>query len=395
MMQIRFSFCAALCALMAGCGGGGSDTATAMQTPAQLAVLAQQVELGERLFNEVSISSAGNLACASCHSKDHAHADPAGTFLPLGGVSGNLQGLRSSPSLRYLNANLAFQFNRNGDPMGGFTWDGRADSRQAQARAPLFDSKEMANVSATSLADKLKALPYFTEFSAAFGLTATSTDDEHVNALTSALDVYQTNDPDYEPFSSKFDAVQAGTASFTAQEARGLAVFNNPQRGNCASCHSSQPDRNTGRILFTNFEYHALGVPRNSSVATQDATFFDLGLCGPQRTDLASRADLCGKFKVPTLRNIAQTAPYFHNAHISSLEDVVRFYATRDTQPQNWYPVVGGTPQIFNDLPSTYHGNVNRLAPFQPNANGTARLSPQDVADIVAFLRTLSDGFQP
>ena len=196
-------------------------------------------------------------------------------------------------------------------------------------------------------------------------------------------------------FTRPADDGAKGTTIFTAQEQRGLNLFNDPQRGNCASCHSSTLRPGDALPVFTNFGYFALGVPRNTSAATADPAFFDMGLCGPVRTDLANRTDLCGMFKVPTLRNVALTAPYFHNGALSALEDVVAFYATRDSDPARWYPTVGGVVQRFNDLPPAYRGNVTRQAPFGPPPAGGPRLSPQDVQDIASFLRTLTDGFVP
>jgi cytochrome c peroxidase len=386
--------------VVTACGGGGtpasSSSATTTTASAETEKLQEaKVLMGEKLFNELTISSSGNLACASCHAKDRGHADLEGVFLPLGGKMLTSQGLRSSPSLEYLNANLGFRFDALGQPTGGFTWDGRADTRQQQAHAPLFDAKEMANESEASLVSKLKALSYYNEFAELFGVAPASSDSAIITLLTQALEVYQSGDADYERFSSKFDAVQAGTAVFTAQEARGLAIFNDPRRGNCASCHSSTPDPTTGKVLFTNFSYHALGLPRNTSSATLDASFFDLGLCGPNRTDLSQRNDLCGKFKTPTLRNIALTAPYFHNGVIATLEDAVDFYVTRDTQPARWYPSVNGQVQQFNDLPAQYHGNVNRQAPFGSPVNGRPHITAQEAADLVRFMHTLTDGYTP
>ena len=189
--------------------------------------------------------------------------------------------------------------------------------------------------------------------------------------------------------------MQDGRATFSPQEARGLALFNSPQQGNCASCHSSTPPAGQTRALFTNFGYFALGVPRNQSTATADPAFFDMGLCGPVRTDLSNRTDLCGMFKVPTLRNVALTAPYFHNGAVATLQDAVAFYATRDTDPARWYPILGNVVDKFNDLPAAYRGNVNQLPPFGQQPGQPSRLSAQDVQDLVAFLRTLTDGFVP
>jgi cytochrome c peroxidase len=134
----------------------------------------------------------------------------------------------------------------------------------------------------------------------------------------------------------------------------------------------------------------ALGAPRNASRATRDPAFFDLGLCA--RSDPAGRAELCGLFRTPSLRNVALTAPYFHNASFATLEDAVAFYATRDLDPARWYPVVDSQVQRYNDLPAAYRANVQQGAPFR-RAGQPPALTPQDVADVVAFLNTLTDGF--
>lgn len=147
--------------------------------------------------------------------------------------------------------------------------------------------------------------------------------------------------------------------------------------------------------LFSNHRYFALGVPRNKSQATADPAFFDLGLCGPQRSVLATQSAWCGAFRVPTLRNVALTGPYFHNGSVQTLEGAVAFYATRDTDPARWYPVVNGQVQRYNDLPAAYQANVHRGAPFNRRPNQPPALTPQDVNDVAAFLRTLTDGYNP
>lgn len=400
-------FIALLIAALSGCGGGSTtvDASTQSQdatanaeavrtprTPAPTPVpVPTLADVGNRLFNEVSLSASGKLACATCHVETRGHADAAG-FLPLGGADGTHQGLRSTPSARYLDQAGAFGFDAQGRPRGGLFWDGRANTRQQQARGPLFNADEMANTDVAALATRLRALPYAGDLRAAAALPAAATDDQLVDAAVNALARFQAEDTRFHPFTSKFDAVQDGRTTFTAQEQRGLAAFNDPQRGNCASCHDSRPAPGIGRALFTNFSYHALGVRRNRSQATADPSFFDLGLCGPQRSDLAGRNDLCGMFRTPSLRNVALTAPYFHNASFATLEDVVTFYATRDLDPARWYPTVNGQVQLYNDLPASLRTNVQRGAPFR-RAGQPPAITPQDAADIVAFLRTLTDGF--
>lgn len=384
---------------LSACGGGGSSsdsTATAQGVPAATSPTdADRVAVGDKLFHDPRLSAAGNLACAGCHVAARGHADAEGVFLPLGGPALDQQGLRSSPSLNYLNANRPFNFDSQGRPVGGFTWDGRADTRAAQALGPLLAANEMAHADTAAVVARVRSLSSFEDLRFAYSLGASPNDAQVLQALQLALQAYQAGDPDYELFTSKFDAVQDGRASFTAQEARGLALFNNPQQGNCATCHPSAPQGTQTRAQFTNFGYFALGVPRNRSTATADPSFFDMGLCGPVRTDLAHRTDLCGKFKVPTLRNVALTAPYFHNGTMATLEDVVGFYATRDTDPARWYPTVNGAVDKFNDLPLAYRSNVNQQNPFGLQPGQAPRLSPQEVQDIVAFLRTLTDGYTP
>jgi len=371
---------------LTACGGGSATANT--QTPAPPTPLS----VASALFAEKALSASGQLACASCHTDDNAHADATGTTLPIGGVNMDQQGFRSSPSLLYLASNSAFRFDANGLPFGGFTWDGRANSRAEQAAGPLLDSTEMANADVAAVARKVRGLSYFNDFVSQFNVPAAATDQQIFEKLQTALQAYQELDTDYLLFNSKFDKVADGTATFSAAEQRGLAIFNNPNQGNCASCHISRNGPNGERPVFTNFSYAALGLPRNPLIQKNaDPTFFDMGLCGPKRTDLSARTDLCGQFKVPTLRNIELTAPYFHNASVSTLNDAVGFYATRDIDPGRWYPTVNGTVQKFNDLPVAYRNNVLNTTPFGQQAGDRPVLSAQDVADLVSFLQTLTD----
>ena len=376
---------ASLVGWLTGCGG--SSTAS---TPTPTA--ATPLSVSQALFAEKALSANGKLACASCHTDDNAHADATGTVLPLGGASLDQQGFRSSPSLMYLASNTAFRFDANGLPFGGFTWDGRANSRAEQAAGPLLESTEMANANVAAVAQKVRGLSYFNDFVSQFNVPTAATDQQIFDKLRTALQTYQELDTDYLLFNSKFDKVEDGTATFTAAEQRGQAIFNNPNQGNCASCHTSRNGPNGERPVFTNFSYAALGLPRNPLIQKNaDPTFFDMGLCGPKRTDLSARTDLCGQFKVPTLRNIALTAPYYHNASVSTLTEAVGFYATRDIDPGRWYPSVGGVVQKFNDLPAAYRGNVISTAPFGQQAGAAPLLSAQNVADLVSFLQTLTD----
>ena len=147
----------------------------------------------------------------------------------------------------------------------------------------------------------------------------------------------------------------ADKASLSPAEAHGMALFNDMKQGNCASCHPSTRKASTNRPpIFTDFGFVALAVPRNPELpANRDPKFFDLGLRGPLRADLATHPEYCGMFRTPSLRNVALRKRFFHNGAIRSLRDAVAFYATRDTNPAKWYPGSNGKAR-YDDLPERY-----------------------------------------
>ena len=164
----------------------------------------------------------------------------------------------------------------------------------------------------------------------------------------------------------------------------------------CSSdlCHPSARGSDGSMPLFTDFTYDNLGLPRNPEIgANADASYYDLGLC--QRADLTTRTDLCGAFKVPSLRNVAVRQAYFHNGYFKSLKEAVTFYVQRDTNPEKWYPLnADGSVAKFNDLPAQYHRNVNTTeVPYNRKLGDAPALTDSEVDDVVAFLNTLTDGY--
>ena len=145
--------------------------------------------------------------------------------------------------------------------------------------------------------------------------------------------------------------------------------------------------------LFTDFGLIAIGVPRHRGLPSNaDANFYDMGLCGPLRTDFTDRADYCGRFRTPTLRNVALRRTFFHNGVFHTLDEAIRFYARRDTHPQEFYPHdASGTSMKFDDLPPRHHANVNMEPPFDRKRGDAPALDDAEIADIMAFLRTLTD----
>jgi cytochrome c peroxidase len=215
--------------------------------------------------------------------------------------------------------------------------------------------------------------------------------------MTFAIAQYQKEDGEFAEFTSKYDAFLRGQTQLTAQELRGLALFNDSNKGNCAACHPSAKGADGSLPLFTDFTYDNLGVPRNPELqSNNDPAYFDLGLCARPDGSLSARADLCGAFKVPSLRNVGLRRTYFHNGFFKTLKDVLTFYVQRDTNPEKFYPTVAGTVQKFDDLPPQYHPNVNRTeAPYNRNPGDAPALSDAEIDDVVVFLNTLNDGFAP
>jgi len=392
---MRFLLAATFLVLAACSNGSGS--ATGPETSASDAELSPMAALGEKIFHDASLSSSGRLACASCHDPAHGSAD--NNDVPNGGPQLADPGLRNAPPIAYAAFAPAFYFDKEGTPTGGFDRDGRANTLAEQASRPFLTSFEMDNASTADVAGKLSRASYAAEFRAVFGQQIFSDPDTAFARALLALQAYEQEDKgEFAPFSSKYDSFLAGKTTLSAQELRGLALFNDPQKGNCAACHPSARGADGSPPFFTDFTYDNLGVPRNPAIpANADPNYFDLGLCGPQRTDLSTRTDLCGAFKVPSLRNVAVTAPYFHNGRFQTLRDVVSFYVRRDTNPEEWYPLdTNGTVHKFDDLPPAYAGNVNTTeVPYNRKPGDPPALTPSEIDDVVAFLQTLTDGYQP
>lgn len=387
---------AAVAVGLSACGGGGTSAG-----PADIPVdtgLSPVAALGQKIFHDPTLSASGRQSCASCHEAAFGHAQPNGLAAQLGGPHLELQGGRQSPTIRYLAGNKAFFFDTDGTPTGGFFWDGRATSLQDQAGQPFLNPVEMANGSKDEVVRRLAAASYAGEFRQVFGAAILADTEAAYQRLTLALQQYQLEDVSFRPYSSKYDAFLLGKARLDAQELRGLALFNNPAKGNCNACHPSGRGADGSMPLFTDFTYDSLGVPRNPALGQNaDPAFFDLGLCARAGGDLAARGDLCGLFKVPTLRNVALRQALFHNGYFKTLKDAVTFYVQRDTNPEKWYPVnADGSVRKFDDLPARYQANVNVTeVPYDRQPGDAPALSDEEVDDVVAFLKTLTDGYQP
>ncbi len=367
-------------------------------------------KLGEFLFNDTNLSEPKGQACISCHDPKLKRQGNNNSSVPAvaTGSKPTVFGNRNVPTIMYAFDIKPFHFEpvpgQDGTieyvPMGGLFWDGRADSLAEQAKGPMLNHLEMNNPDIETVVTKVKASAYAPLVREVFGSDVFDEPARAMGKISEAIAAYEKTS-EFSPFSSRFDEYLRGHVKLSPLEAKGFQLFKNPQKGNCIACHVGKEDSYLPEDwLFTDFTYDVLGAPRNPSIPKNaDAQFYDLGLCKqpgiekklPKGFDIGS---LCGAFKVPTLRNIAETAPYFHNGSTSNLRDAVEFYVTRDVNPERWYPKKpSGEIAIFNDLPEQYHRNVNTAeVPYDIKKGGVARLSPDEIDAVVAFLSTLTDG---
>ncbi|MDB5228789.1 MAG: putative exported methylamine utilization protein [Bacteroidota bacterium] len=307
--------------------------------------------------------------CATCHSPVMAFSDPRHTSFSEG--SAHQHGTRNAPAISYMSfaPNKRIEVIRGlWETAGGFFWDGKAEILNQQALFPLTNPIEMNNPNFGVIADKIKSAPYYPKLQKIFGKAALADSQTivfyAVMCLTAFQQSYQVN-----PFTSKFDFYLKGKVKLSAQEMRGMKLFNDSTKTKCSLCHLSTTTSyaSTKRILFTDFSYDNIGLPKHPELIN---TPIDSGLA---KFELASEKEV-GRFKTPTLRNVAITAPYMHSGIFKTLEDVLEFYNERDINPKFAHPEVRST------MNTDFMGNL--------------KLSKQEIADIISFLNTLTDGYK-
>jgi cytochrome c peroxidase len=354
----------------------------------------RRAALGRKIFFDARLSEPAGTSCASCH-------DPARGFA---GNNGSTNGVargsrpshfarRNTPSVLYMRFVRKFHLHWEEDaPLvdayGGFFWDGRVDSLVALAKEPLFNPDEMNATSPALVAQKIGAGEYADDFRAEFA--GADNPDAVVGALGEAIDAFLRG-PEMSPFSSKYDDYVRGRAQLTPIEGRGLALFKDSAKGGCSACHKlndRSPD--PAASLFTDYGFDGVAPPRNRAVpATSDPKYYDLGLCERAGAEYKAKTEeFCGRFRTPSLRNVAVRPAFMHNGAFSKLRDVVAFYATRDTDPKRWYK----SGVLFDDLPKEYRQNVNvDKAPYNRREGEKPALDDAEIDAIVAFLETLTD----
>lgn len=338
--------------------------------------LTKKESLGKKLFFDKNLSTPVGQSCADCHAPETGFANPNADYPVSQGVHKDRFGNRNDLPAAYAAFSPPFHYDAEEELyVGGQFWDGRAANLAEQSKGPFLNALEMANPDEKTVVEKVRNSEYAGHFMEVFGAGAFDDPNKAYDMIADAIAEYEKSS-EVNQFSSKYDLYLAGKVDLTEQERRGLELFEDEDKGKCAECHPIQPGDDGTPPLFTDFTYDNLGVPQNpenpfyylpKELNPDGVYFIDLGLGGE-----LNKPSENGKFKVPSLRNIAKTAPYLHNGIFKNLRQVVVFYNTRDVGP--WAP-----PEV--------RANVNR------EELGDLGLTEQEVDDIVAFMQTLTDGY--
>ena len=358
--------------------------------------------LGKMIYFDANLSEpVGRQACASCHLPDNGYTGFAS--LPLGGqFSGAVAGIgegafpgrfgnRRAPSSAYATFSPVFKMIEDNEFKGGLFWDGRATGLRLgipaaeQALGPFVNLLEQNHPTSLDVLNKLKIPAYQNIWQQVWGSPISTATQEQINLnydrVGLSIAAYEAS-KEVNPFSSKYDAFLRKETDLTPEEKLGLAVFN--KDGKCFRCHLSEGNA-SNPPLFTDFEYYNIGIPKNTQnpYYLTNPAFIDLGLGGFLQKSTnpvwkSAAKNNMGKFKTPTLRNIAKGSNkrFMHNGVFTSLEQVVDFYNTRDdSKSRGRWP----KPEYDDNLQKGWLGNQG--------------LSKKQVSAIVAFMKTLNDGW--
>lgn len=361
------------------CGGSASsDTIAADVTAVQEATaitsdgtVVSKSGLGEAFFHDTSLSLTRNQSCATCHTSTQAFIDNRDNgvegAVSLGDDDVSL-GIRNAPMVTYASLIPTFGQNNNGDFVGGQFWDGRAADLIEQAKGPFLNPVEMQMPDVASvIARVLENSAYIEALEALYGVGVLSDNDVAFEAIADAIATFEATDT-LATFDSKLDR-----GVLTAEEQQGENLF---RQSRCVTCHRDRGNN----PMFTNFEYENIGVPKNESLFGLNGTDDDFVDHGLQDNPNIDDDNQDGKFRIPSLRNVAVTSPYMHNGVFKNLKTVVHFYNTRDVagaiNPET------GLEWVDSEVRDNRVGG-NRV--------GNLGLSDTEEDALVAFLETLTD----
>lgn len=359
-------------------------------TPLALAAAAEAADaaladLGRALFFDTNLSLTRSVACASCHAPARAFMDVRDNGVggaASRGADGRALGDRNAPSLAYAALVPPLTRDAQGRYVGGLFHDGHAHNLAAQAIDPMLNAREMQMPSATAVVARVREnRRYVTDFTARFGARLFDDTKAAVAAIGAALAAFERT-PLFVAFDSRYDRYLRGELTLSDDEEQGRVLFFSSLT-NCTSCHLHADDGNQYRESFSNFRYFNIGLPANANLRARN------GL-GAHKVDggLGDNPDVkdpreAGKFRVPSLRNVALTAPYMHNGVFKDLPTAIFFYnqhlvnnAANAINPETG--LAWGAPEVATTIDHTLLGQG------QP-------LDEQRIALIIAFLRTLTD----
>jgi len=392
----------------------GCDGDSSADTPE----LSNKVLLGEKLYSDKNLSLNRTQSCATCHNPEHGFIDERtndasrdtgnGLVASAGslGDNGTSIGDRNAPTAAYAAFSPGFHEGSRGRSnkimadldigpyqgfMGGQFWDGREDDLKGQAGGPPTNPDEMAMPSKTAVVDRLlEDAAYVAGFEYVYGADIFNDVDSAYLAMAESIGEFEKTDG-FATFDSKYDRTFLNTSDpdyydlpISSKARTGQVLFFGSNLS-CAACHQLQPLR-IKEELFTSFEYHNIGVPENTALRTHNSvTVLDEGLLKNPAVDAASEK---GKFKVPTLRNVAVTAPYMHNGIFNELDTVIRFYqhakdralsvtAGAVNNPETGMP--WGAPEINDNVAHDILGKSKQ------------NLGDGEVEAIVCFIMLLTD----
>lgn len=363
-------------------------------------------ELGKALFFDANLSTPPGQSCAACHAPEVGFTGPdsainAGQAVYPGAVH-TRAGNRKPPSAAYAGDSPVLGYilfpDRTGMWLGGMFWDGRAtgwtlgDPLAEQAMGPFLNPLEQNMPQMRLVVSRVAKSSYAPLFVQVWGSGSLDFKKDVAGTyerIARSIAAYERS-TEVSAFTSKYDYYLKGEASLTDVERSGLELFNG--RANCAACHLSEPGTGGTPPLFTDFTYDNLGIPRNPLNPFYSATpnfnpdgtaWIDPGLGGFLKSinvqeDFVTAA--WGKHKVPSLRNVAKAPTgdfvkaYGHNGYFKSLKEIVHFYNTRD---DGTWPA----PEVNVNVNATKLGNLG--------------LTEAEEDAIVAFMKTLTDGYAP
>jgi cytochrome c peroxidase len=375
-------------ALVAVAGAAAVDaTETSERRPASAARIDSVEALGEALFHDVNLSRNRTQACATCHSPERGFVDArqapgVGAAVSLGD-DGHSLGDRNAPTAAYAAFTPPLHKNAKGRWAGGQFHDGRAESLEAQAAGPPLNPIEMGMPDKAGVVGRLKEnAKYVAAFNSLYGATVLDNVDAAYDAMTKSIAAFERTRL-FSPFDSRYDRFLRGEEKLTAEEELGRVLFFSSQFTNCSQCHQLRAIGGAGEETFSNYEFHNIAVPANMAVRAANGSprgRVDRGLVDGKVVTDATEA---GKFKVPTLRNVAVTGPYMHNGVFKDLRTVILFYnkfnsksARRQINPETGQPFA--PPEVAENV------SLKEL-------KSAPALDDKRIDALVAFLKTLTD----